>query len=190
MKDTAPKIHEKGNLLFTRKVKKGKIDKAFENCQAVVEKTYQTSQLEHSYLEPDAGAGYVDDDEYADFIIGARLNAGGGWKRGRAYVFSGEDGDTLWTFSGEADNHNLGWSVSGAGDIDADGYDDLIVGSRGAEKIYVHSGLTGDTLFTYAGEAGGDKFGYSVSGAGDVDDDGYADVIVGAYRNPKLKFLL
>ena len=62
LKDTAPKIHEKGNLLFTRKVKKGNIDKAFENCQAVVEKTYQTSCLEHTYLEPDAGAGYVDRD--------------------------------------------------------------------------------------------------------------------------------
>ena len=62
MKDSAPKIHEKGNLLFSRKVKKGNIDKAFENCQAVVEKTYQTSCLEHTYLEPDAGAGYVDGD--------------------------------------------------------------------------------------------------------------------------------
>ncbi|MCG2774281.1 MAG: molybdopterin-dependent oxidoreductase, partial [Desulfobacterales bacterium] len=62
LKDTAPKIHEKGNLLFTRKVKKGNIDKAFENCQAVVEKTYQTSCLEHTYLEPDAGAGYVERD--------------------------------------------------------------------------------------------------------------------------------
>lgn len=62
LKDSAPKIHEKGNLLFSRKVKKGNIDKAFENCQAVVEKTYQTSCLEHTYLEPDAGAGYVDGD--------------------------------------------------------------------------------------------------------------------------------
>ena len=62
LEDSAPKIHEKGNLLFTRKVKKGSIDKAFENCQAVVEKTYQTSCLEHTYLEPDAGAGYVERD--------------------------------------------------------------------------------------------------------------------------------
>ncbi|MBE9570858.1 MAG: molybdopterin-dependent oxidoreductase, partial [Proteobacteria bacterium] len=42
--------------------KKGNIGKAFENCQAVVEKTYQTSCLEHTYLEPDAGAGYVERD--------------------------------------------------------------------------------------------------------------------------------
>ncbi len=62
LKESAPKIHKKGNLLFTRKVKKGNIDKAFKNCQAVIEKTYQTSCLEHTYLEPDAGAGYVDKD--------------------------------------------------------------------------------------------------------------------------------
>jgi len=62
MKEDAPKIHEKGNVLFTRKVKKGNVDKAFENCKTVVEKIYQTSCLEHTYLEPDAGAGYVDED--------------------------------------------------------------------------------------------------------------------------------
>jgi CO/xanthine dehydrogenase Mo-binding subunit len=62
LKAEAPKIHEKGNLLFTRGVRKGDVEKAFQACQAVVEKTYRTSQLEHSYLEPDAGAGYVDED--------------------------------------------------------------------------------------------------------------------------------
>ncbi|MGD2099156.1 MAG: xanthine dehydrogenase family protein molybdopterin-binding subunit [Desulfobacterales bacterium] len=58
----APKIHEKGNLLFTRKIKKGDVEAAFKQCAAVVEKTYQTGHIEHSYLEPDAGAGYVDYD--------------------------------------------------------------------------------------------------------------------------------
>ena len=62
IKEGAPKIHEKGNLLFTRVVRKGDVGKAFQACQAVVERTYRTSQLEHSYLEPDAGAGYVDED--------------------------------------------------------------------------------------------------------------------------------
>ncbi|MGD9057235.1 MAG: xanthine dehydrogenase family protein molybdopterin-binding subunit [Desulfobacterales bacterium] len=59
----APKIHEKGNLLFTRKIKKGEVDTAFKQCAAVVEKTYRTGHIEHSYLEPDAGAGYVDYDD-------------------------------------------------------------------------------------------------------------------------------
>ncbi len=59
----APKIHEKGNLLFTRKIKKGDVEKAFERCVAIIEKTYRTAHIEHNYLEPDAGAGYVDDDD-------------------------------------------------------------------------------------------------------------------------------
>jgi len=62
LKPDAPKIHEKGNLLFTRKIKKGNPEKAFEQCAVVVERTYRTSFLEHTYLEPDAGAGYVEPD--------------------------------------------------------------------------------------------------------------------------------
>ncbi|MGD8471314.1 MAG: xanthine dehydrogenase family protein molybdopterin-binding subunit, partial [Desulfobacteraceae bacterium] len=58
----ATKIHEKGNLLFSRKINKGDVDEAFRQCTAIVEKTYQTTYVEHSYLEPDAGAGYVDYD--------------------------------------------------------------------------------------------------------------------------------
>jgi CO/xanthine dehydrogenase Mo-binding subunit len=59
----APKIHDKGNLLFTRKIKKGDLEKGFKECAAVIEKTYRTGHIEHSYLEPDAGAGYVDYDD-------------------------------------------------------------------------------------------------------------------------------
>ncbi len=62
LKVDAPKIHQKGNLLFTRKIRKGNLEKAFEQCALVVEKTYNTSCIEHSYLEPDAGAGYVEKD--------------------------------------------------------------------------------------------------------------------------------
>jgi len=62
LKPDAPKIHDKGNLLFTRKVKKGDVDQAFNRCAASVENTYRTARIEHSYLEPDAGAGYVAED--------------------------------------------------------------------------------------------------------------------------------
>ena len=58
----AVKIHEKGNLLCKRQVKKGDVAAAFERADSIVEKTYETSPIEHNYLEPDAGAGYVDDD--------------------------------------------------------------------------------------------------------------------------------
>ncbi|MCG8633980.1 MAG: xanthine dehydrogenase family protein molybdopterin-binding subunit [Desulfobacterales bacterium] len=58
----AENIHEKGNTLCRRKVKKGDADSAFKTCASVIENTYTTPAIEHNYLEPDAGAGYVDGD--------------------------------------------------------------------------------------------------------------------------------
>ena len=58
----APKVHEKGNLLATRRIVKGDVEQAFERSAVVIEKTYRTARIEHNYLEPDAGAGYVDED--------------------------------------------------------------------------------------------------------------------------------
>ena len=62
LKPGAPLIHEKGNLLYTRKVRKGDVDEAFKHSSVTIEKTYRTARIEHTYLEPDAGAGYVDED--------------------------------------------------------------------------------------------------------------------------------
>ena len=134
-----------------------------------------------------SGAGDVDNDGYDDVIVGAYGNDAGGSGAGRAYVYSGQTGDIIWTFTGEADNDHFGHSVSGAGDVNNDGYDDLIVGAPncGVERgrAYVYSGLTGGLLWTFTGEAAENYFGHAVSGAGDIDSDGYDDVIVGAYGN-------
>ena len=62
IKPEAPKIHAKGNLLLTRKILRGNPDEAFKACSSVVEKVYRTSMIEHNYIEPDAGVGFVDDD--------------------------------------------------------------------------------------------------------------------------------
>jgi hypothetical protein len=137
-----------------------------------------------------SGAGDVNNDGYDDLIVGARYNDAGGADAGRAYVYSGQTGGPLWTFTGEATGDGFGWSVSGAGDVNNDGYDDLIVGARhndaggtDAGRAYVYSGQTGGLLWTFTGEAAGDRLGTSVSGAGDVNNDGYSDVIVGARNN-------
>ena len=97
---------------------------------------------------------------------------------------------------------NSGWSVSGAGDVNGDGLADLIVGARRAEpagqkragESYVvfgkADGMPVDLSDVVAGIGGfvingidqNDGSGFSVSGAGDVNGDALADVIVGALR--------
>jgi hypothetical protein len=134
-----------------------------------------------------SGAGDVNGDGFDDLIVGAYDNSAGGILAGRAYVYSGQSGALLWTFTGKAAGEYFGYSVSGAGDVNNDGYADLIVGAyendaggHNAGRAYVYSGKTGDTLFTITGESANDQLGYSVSGSGDVNGDGYADLIVGA----------
>ena len=137
-----------------------------------------------------AGAGDVNNDGFDDLIVGAGGNDAGGYRAGRAYVFSGQTGDTLYVFTGEAAEDFFGRSVASAGDVDNDGFDDMIVGAYGndasasaAGRAYVYSGQSGDTIYTFTGEAAGDLFGWSVASAGDVDNDGFDDLIVGAPQN-------
>ena len=145
-----------------------------------------------------AGAGDVNGDSYADVIVGAySYNS----DQGKAYVYHGGDTglNTTPAFSatGESTGDQFGISVAGAGDVNGDGYADVIVGARSYEtskgKAYVYhgggSGLSATPAFSVTGENTGDSFGISVAGAGDVNGDGYADVIVGAksYSNSKGK---
>jgi CO/xanthine dehydrogenase Mo-binding subunit len=58
----APLLHEKGNLLFEMAVRKGDIQEGFRGADAVVERTYTTTWVEHAYLEPDAGISYLDEE--------------------------------------------------------------------------------------------------------------------------------
>jgi hypothetical protein len=84
-------------------------------------------------------------------------------------------------------NDQFGFSVSDAGDVNSDGYDDVIVGAPGVYGIgaaYIFegasSGVDVDADASLSGSSSGDEFGYAVSGAGDVNGDGYDDVIIGA----------
>ena len=84
-----------------------------------------------------AGAGDANGDGFADVVVGAYGNDAGGSAAGRSYVFYGGPGADPapdFTQTGEATLDNLGFAVSGAGDIDGDGYGDLIVGAPYADS--------------------------------------------------------
>ncbi|MBZ0268671.1 integrin alpha, partial [bacterium] len=142
-----------------------------------------------------ARAGDVNGDGYDDVIIGARGWDGAEMNAGRAVVHhggpAGLDSLPSWTLDGTQDNEALGWSVAGAGDVNGDGYADVIVGAffhdgalddEGAAWIYPGSatGVESTPIWFARGGQAGATFGWSVAGAGDVNGDGYADVVVGA----------
>ena len=62
MAEGAPRVHAKGNVMATRAIRRGDAAAAFARCKSVIEKTYRTTFVEHNYIEPDAGAGFVDSD--------------------------------------------------------------------------------------------------------------------------------
>jgi nicotinate dehydrogenase large molybdopterin subunit len=61
LRPDAPKIHEKGNVLTRRIVSKGDVEKGFKEADLIIERDYSTSWIEHAYLEPDSGFGYMDE---------------------------------------------------------------------------------------------------------------------------------
>ena len=174
-----------------------------------------------------SSAGDVNGDGYDDLIIGARdADVYGRRNTGETYVvyggasapgtegvldLSGLDGSNGFILTGINRGDRSGFSVSSAGDVNGDGYDDLIIGANradpngdinageGGETYIVYGGastpgedgelnlgaLDGTNGFILAGIDAGDRSGSSVSSAGDVNGDGYDDLIIGANRaNP------
>ncbi len=130
-----------------------------------------------------ADAGDVDNDGVHDIIVGANTSSGSG----RAFVFSGATGLEILDFLGEAPNDAFGYAVAGAGEIDGDAFDDLLVGARdhdtgggNAGRVYLYSGVDGSLIRSIDGEGTTDQFGSGTSGTGDIDGDGFGDQIVGA----------
>ena len=134
-----------------------------------------------------AGAGDVNGDGKADFLIGAHLTGhpGGLFFAGSAFVYSGADGSLLFQKNGTAYGQGLGASVAGAGDVNGDGRADFIIGAPtlyGGQigSAFVYSGADGALLFQKSGPPAGDLLGWSVDGAGDINGDGRADFLIGA----------
>ena len=135
-----------------------------------------------------SSAGDINGDGYSDVIAGAY---GHNSNTGKAYIFYGGQAMNSAadvTMSGEAAFNYFGNSLSGAGDMNGDGFSDVIISAFGnislTGKAYVYFGGTAmDTVadITMTGETTNSSFGISVSSAGDVNGDGYPEVLIGAY---------
>jgi hypothetical protein len=161
-----------------------------------------------------SSAGDVNGDGFADLIIGAAPSVGvsGVGDEGAAYVLFGHDGSfgpadaagrsvasvneldfaTGFAIHGSLPGDRMGWSVSTAGDINGDGFADLIVGGDDfysvAYVLFGHGGSFADVDVANLAPGEGfvirtaefDQLGQAVSDAGDVNGDGFDDLIVGA----------
>jgi hypothetical protein len=146
-----------------------------------------------------AVAGDVNGDGFVDYIAGAAGDDDVAEGSGQAYLFYGplthdvgaRNADASVT--GEAVVDGLGNAVSSAGDVNGDGFDDILIGARSndtngiqAGRAYVfhgplfgtHAALKADAIIS--GEPF-DEMGWSVAPAGDVNDDGFEDILIGAW---------
>jgi hypothetical protein len=154
-----------------------------------------------------AGAGDIDKDGYAEFMIAAKGQDSFGSNSGMVYVLNGGDlpifrtfalADAWYKLGGELAGDRAGHDISNAGDVDTDGRNDILIsayandaGGPSAGRTYLvlaadlddagGSMSLSSASYSFTGEASADSSGYSISGGGDWDGDGLSDFLIGAY---------
>jgi hypothetical protein len=144
-------------------------------------------------------AGDFDNDGANDIVIGIPgAKPGAGVNAGSVLLFKGNKNPATigttpsWTFDGDQAGANVGFAVAAAGDVDKDGFSDLLVAAPNydlpsaldAGRVYLFRGsATGPSslpAWSADGVQPGAHFGFALAGRGDVNNDGYADIAIGA----------
>ncbi|MFT7619300.1 MAG: hypothetical protein ACI97A_002950 [Planctomycetota bacterium] len=140
-----------------------------------------------SFGECVRGAGDLNADGFDDIVVGAPSDHKNGQYSGTVQVFSGITGAELFEANGNAPFDYFGDSVSGAGDVNNDGFADIVVGSPGypfkVGRADIYSGFDGSTLYTFLGGSADFTFGSEVCSLGDINNDGFDDVVIGALQS-------
>jgi len=152
-----------------------------------------------------SGVGDVNGDGYDDFLIAAPWNDEGDTNAGQTYLFLGRSSgwsfdteltDANASFVGEGRGDNSGLSIAGAGDVNGDGYDDSLISANENDEAFINGGQTylifgrtsgwqmgtnlGSVNASFQGEGNNVFSGIAVAGAGDVNGDGYSDILIGS----------
>lgn len=126
-----------------------------------------------------AGAGDINGDGFSDIVVSDSLHSNGENAEGAAFIYFGSSSGLATTpaatLEGNTANEHLGTSVSGAGDVNGDGFGDIVVASQTGARMYYGSGsgINTSDYTSLPGQAA------SVSAAGDVNGDGFSDIIMG-----------
>lgn len=133
-----------------------------------------------------AALGDLDGDGTRELAVGEPL-----WNHGKVHVYSGARGSTLFVLDPDSFTWEMGASIADAGDVNGDGFDDVVAGAPELSlpsfhkmgRAFVFSGRDGSLLWKLSGGTNHDAYGSAVAGIGDRDGDGLAEIAIGV---PKL----
>lgn len=139
--------------------------------------TFQAAQADTQFGEAVTLIDDVDGDGMADVVVGEPDSSPNGVSlAGEVHVYSGQNGNPLYSLSGTASIGGFGSILEPIGDVDADGTPDLFIGSINvfgvSPAVYIHAGDSGARIWQLPG-------GTSAAGLGDLDEDGFDDFLIG-----------